>query len=540
MGNALSNTNLSTKIDEIASKYILSQNFNDMNKLSEKAHCDKVVILTSRILKQNLNPLEQKEVLNRIGNKSEAPDCVEIAKFYVKIAHLYAAIMKTINPVITTTDENGVQQKYDLMSYPKMPSTAEITSIEHTNFCTRRLNSLFQDRDYKDAKRTLLAVNPQRICDINVDKNKKPRKFYQAKNSKNYSGGKPDSDDEFDSPDYEKTERKKEKGNEKGDEKGNERADEGADEGADEKTNKRTNENSDSVTTKPVPMLDSNSEIGIPELRQLYYDVYDPAVNDFTSMSADMKKIYERDVAIFYKTFKGEPVPTDENGQPTIKSFEEIPLREYQSNEKCKPGGMFTQAYEGPKSEALFKKYVTHIDNMKKRMTNNQDKLLSILNQLFIFPMVKEEEKKNTQNPATQEPATQEPATQNPATQNPATQEPATQEQATQEQGSRQGSQEQGSQEPATQEQGSQATQKPSGGGTVETAVINPNLKDAMLPGLINTTRQLIVDLYITCETDFLEGITLMEGIIAAQLAKTTTSQLKLLNSKTIEYLARA
>ena len=64
----LNNSKLATEIDRIASNYILSQNFNDMNKLSEKDHCDKMVILTAKIINDNLNPLAQKEMVDRINN----------------------------------------------------------------------------------------------------------------------------------------------------------------------------------------------------------------------------------------------------------------------------------------------------------------------------------------------------------------------------------------------------------------------------------------------------------------------------------------
>ena len=70
MGNAKSissnNSKLATEIDRIASNYILSLTFDDMNKLSEKDHCDKLVLLTAKIINKNLNPLEQKEVVKRI------------------------------------------------------------------------------------------------------------------------------------------------------------------------------------------------------------------------------------------------------------------------------------------------------------------------------------------------------------------------------------------------------------------------------------------------------------------------------------------
>ena len=72
MGNTTSSTNetnssdLVAEIDKIASKYILSQNFEDMNKLSDKNSCDKLVILTAKIINQNLNSSQQKELLDRI------------------------------------------------------------------------------------------------------------------------------------------------------------------------------------------------------------------------------------------------------------------------------------------------------------------------------------------------------------------------------------------------------------------------------------------------------------------------------------------
>ena len=70
-----------------------------------------------------------------------------------------------------------------------------------------------------------------------------------------------------------------------------------------------------------------------------------------------------------------------------------------------------------------------------------------------------------------------------------------------------------------------------------EEIIINPDLDEELLQSLINTTRQLIVELYVACENDFLEGITLFESIVAVQLAKTTASQIKLLNDVSIEYL---
>ena len=71
----------------------------------------------------------------------------------------------------------------------------------------------------------------------------------------------------------------------------------------------------------------------------------------------------------------------------------------------------------------------------------------------------------------------------------------------------------------------------------LETITINPDLDETLLQSLVNTTRKLIVELYVACENDFLEGITLFESIVAVQLAKTTASQIKLLNDISLDYL---
>mgnify|MGYP006207568931 CR=1 FL=1 len=42
-------------LDMIAAKYILTQNFKDMEKLSQKAYCDKLVILTTDVIKKFMN-----------------------------------------------------------------------------------------------------------------------------------------------------------------------------------------------------------------------------------------------------------------------------------------------------------------------------------------------------------------------------------------------------------------------------------------------------------------------------------------------------
>ena len=45
-------------VNKVAAKYILTQNFNDMKNLENKAYCDKLVILTSDVIADKLDDLE--------------------------------------------------------------------------------------------------------------------------------------------------------------------------------------------------------------------------------------------------------------------------------------------------------------------------------------------------------------------------------------------------------------------------------------------------------------------------------------------------
>ena len=139
MGNSTSSTkkaetefnNFYEIVDYIATYYILTMDFKSLSKLSEKAYCDKLVVLTSDIIERYFNDMEVTFLAQRIKEGVEVNDlktekvtfinqdnlqsldvsndtqksirkkrvCIGIAKFYVKIAHVFAAIIMTINPI---------------------------------------------------------------------------------------------------------------------------------------------------------------------------------------------------------------------------------------------------------------------------------------------------------------------------------------------------------------------------------------------------------------------------------------------------------
>ena len=115
---------ISQILDYIATYYILTMDFKSLRKLYDKEYCDKLVILTSDIIQRYFTELEITYLAQRIKNGVEINEnakdnviffdrddlsrldvqnsikkkriCISIAKFYIKIAHIFAAILTAI------------------------------------------------------------------------------------------------------------------------------------------------------------------------------------------------------------------------------------------------------------------------------------------------------------------------------------------------------------------------------------------------------------------------------------------------------------
>ena len=340
MGAAQSQTqpkrskSLSQMIDYIATNYILTQNFQDMRKLADLKYCNNLVVLTSKIIANNLNDLEVEYLAQRLKNGIEINEmtkdnvlyfdkenmakldvknstqkrrlCIGIAKFYVKIAHIFAAVVTTINPVYVYKDSKGLTQQTTLLNKQDIPEDAK-TQIERINVCSSRLNALINNRDFNVPAGQPMTVKPK-FCGMNFDK---------------------------------KTGRRRKLG----------------------------------------------TEPGIPELQKLYYNKYDYDAGGFTGMTNKMRKeIYEKDVEAFYKAFTGnDSIPVDEDGNKLINTFSEIPLRDFHRSSGCQDKGAFTRAYTGTLKEKLFAQYAQHVRQMLQTTMTNQDKLLGVIDKLFVF-----------------------------------------------------------------------------------------------------------------------------------------------------------
>lgn len=112
------------EIDLIAANLITKEKFEDLVKLTNESYCNKLVILTADVIGKKMKNRDIRylsKVITQEGEEkteimsdnifyalsSEIDDfkdgeknkmCIGIAKFYIRIAHLFSAILATVNP----------------------------------------------------------------------------------------------------------------------------------------------------------------------------------------------------------------------------------------------------------------------------------------------------------------------------------------------------------------------------------------------------------------------------------------------------------
>lgn len=204
MGNASSTDKslreyktLENVLDYIASNYILTSDFKTLTNLHEEQYCQDLVILTRDILDKNFNEMELTYLSQRVKgketideekrekfmyttkNKLEKADkssslrkkrlCQGISKFYVKIGHVYAAIVTTINPIYSYKDEEGNIVKTPLSQKDTIPKNAKDRKLLRNGLCYNRINQLRHGQDFVNIPEDgNITLSPD-ICGDNVD-----------------------------------------------------------------------------------------------------------------------------------------------------------------------------------------------------------------------------------------------------------------------------------------------------------------------------------------------------------------------------------
>ena len=341
----------------------------------------------------------KKTILNELDvrNKDEKERmCKGIAKFYISIAHLYAAIVKTINPVYVYEDDRGKKHALSIQNRHKIPRgvTPKLTEI---NLCSKRVNAL-KSTEVEDK----IGINISKTCNLNSKKQKitmenewRPSKW-------------PTSD------------------------------------------NDRIR-----VLTRSL-----GQEPGIPELQQLYWDKYDYIKGKFVEgvmeSAGTAAKDYQKDLKEFYTVFTGKKDFNQWNAGGK-KQFTDIPLTAYHNSKLCEGDNAdWKQTYIG--NGGLFTSYANHIKKMIKGAQGSQDELMNILKEIFIIQKADNDEK-------------------------------------------------------------------------TEIVTLNPKLNDETLNKIIAKTRKIIVKLYISCEKDFKDGLDIFEGILSERIIKNAVSKKDAMNA---------
>ena len=351
-----SNNEFISKLDEIATKYILGQNFQDMIKLTNSKYCDDLVIITSKILKKSYFSNQIQAIYGRITNEEIRPGniskedtknmCIEIAKYYVKIAHLFAAIMTTLNPVFSwrssasssrailspyvpsepqpivigenreNPDNKENVEQVTLENKHYISEISKNVKIESLNFCNSRIADLIDIDELTDVLSDENGIgNPSHVSEIKI------KTKLCSSNLNN--------------PDM----------------------------------------NTSGARKKTVYDLP-----GIAELSRLYNDKYNASKGRFDRMSAKSRDEKKRNIDLLYTLFTGDPNPPNE-----IKMFRDIPLHSFADSVDCNGAdSILNKTYIGTTKDKLFVDYVEQIKKMIYDSNMIRNSLLEVIDNIFI------------------------------------------------------------------------------------------------------------------------------------------------------------
>jgi hypothetical protein len=320
---------LSSTIDYIAANYILSSNFQDLKNLTNQEYCKNLVILTSDVINQYLTTTEIEFLKQRLDGNVETN-----------------TMTKTTVAYFNKNKIDKMDVKSDLKKKRMCVGIAKyyIQIFHIFNAIAHTINPKYT---WKDQFGSMVTVDYEHRKDIPSDTKPIISKSNVCSNRLNAL------------------------------------MKDNAILNALEFNNNKTID----VSTKFCNMnvnKDGTSktmlnEPGIPEMEMLYYDVYDYNTGKFTSMSPTMSEQYKKDLQTFYTIFTGnKEMPS------TITSFTQIPLREFQKTKSCEDG-RFSKTYQGTLNEQLYLDYAKNLKTMVSNTEKNQNVLLSIIDQLFVY-----------------------------------------------------------------------------------------------------------------------------------------------------------
>lgn len=175
-------------LDDIVTYYILTMNFYSLRKMYNKQYCEKLVKLTTNIIERHFSVDEIKVLFYRINygeintnsnikintKIKSSPQinymCICIAKFYVKIAHIFASIVTTINPMYIYKDTNGniIRTSLSDKDNVSVPENASV-EIYKINMCDDRIKLLQNIESLKTNNNDVDDNTPEIKIDAKID-----------------------------------------------------------------------------------------------------------------------------------------------------------------------------------------------------------------------------------------------------------------------------------------------------------------------------------------------------------------------------------
>ena len=193
------------KLDIIAANYITDLHLNDYEKFKDQDKCNELVVLTADKFTNNLKFLDIVYLKQRTekgsdisyteekkgkayastkvlyGKKSKLVDadeknsykkrrlCNGIAKFYVKIAQIYAAVVKALNPQLKFKDKSGSLSSFDMSETGSliMERSEKDKIFERVEFsiCGKMREQLSSDTSLKVDEQKNISIKPE-FCKI--------------------------------------------------------------------------------------------------------------------------------------------------------------------------------------------------------------------------------------------------------------------------------------------------------------------------------------------------------------------------------------
>ena len=334
--NSGNNESLLKAIDEIASNYLFQQNIVDMLRFSDSNYRDNFTVLTCKILDEKLTNLDIASMKNRIINKDKVPKIGNYGEL------VYFSELDKIKSSLDNEEEKKeallIISKFYVKIFTLFSSIVSVVDPQYTYKDENGEDNYFYLKDYDDLKMIDTNTNKLKLYHLENPLSLVKRRLFILKNK-------------LEQQDY----------------------------------------NSDYIVLNPgeelcsmnIPENDEgvfklSNEIGIKELDNLYYDLYDDESSQWSGRSKEMEEQYKRDVTLFFQIFTGQKKKPSK-----VKTFADIELLDFHNLPRCKNNDYFEDLLVS-KNDVLFQKYLTKIDEIQQGTRSYKKQLLYILKSMFV------------------------------------------------------------------------------------------------------------------------------------------------------------